>query len=102
MSKVVAIAGSLKAVLLVAAGALARGDMLFVILISAIFDLGLQFRHKVAHREVICAARDYQVSRKEAVDDSGKHRECLDMQEQHEARLSGLPKRTNGSNVADT
>ena len=85
MSKVVAIAASVKAVMLIAIGALARGDMLAVILISAIFDLGLQFRHKADHREVICSARDYQVSQKGAVvvGDSGK-------QEQREARLSSL------------
>jgi len=90
MSKVVAIAASLKAVMLIAIGALARGDMLTVILISAIFDLGLQFRHKADHREVISAARNYQVSQKEAVDDGGKHRERLSMQEQREVRLPSL------------
>ena len=51
MSKVVAIAASLKAVMLIATGALARGDMLPVILISAIFDLGLQIRRKAGHTE---------------------------------------------------
>ena len=73
MSKVVAIAASLKAVMLIATAALARGDMLPVILISALFDLGLQIRRKAGHTKVTCPARGYQVSQKGAVivDDSG-------------------------------
>jgi hypothetical protein len=51
MSKVVAIAASLKAVMVVAAGAVMRGDMLPVILISAMFEFGLQMRHNAYHRE---------------------------------------------------
>jgi hypothetical protein len=67
MSKVVAIAASLKAVMLIATGAFARGDMLPVILISAIFDLGLQIRRKAGHTETACTAGDYQLSQKGAV-----------------------------------
>ena len=66
MSKVVAIAASLKAVMLIATGAFARGDMLPVILISAIFDLGLQIRRKAGHTEAACTAGDYQLSQKGA------------------------------------
>ena len=51
MSKVVAIAASLKAVMVVAAGAVMRGDMLPVILISAMFEFGLQMRINADHRE---------------------------------------------------
>ena len=58
MSKVAAIAVSLKAAMLVAAGAFARGDMLPVILISTMFELGLQVRHKPDHREATCARRE--------------------------------------------
>jgi hypothetical protein len=65
MSKVVAIAASLKAVLLIATGALARGDMLPVILISAIFDLGLQIRSRVGHTE---AARNNETAQPEPED----------------------------------
>ena len=58
MSKVAAIAASLKAVLLIAAGAFARGDMLPVILISAMFELGLQIRHKADRREATYIGRE--------------------------------------------
>jgi hypothetical protein len=58
MSKVAAIAASLKAVLLIAAGAFARGDMLPVILISAMFELGLQIRHKPDRREATYIGRE--------------------------------------------
>ena len=51
MSKVATIAASLKAVLFVAAGALAQGYGLPVILISAIFDLGLQIRREAGYTE---------------------------------------------------
>jgi hypothetical protein len=59
MSKVVAIAASLKAVMVVAAGAVMRGDMLPVILISAMFEFGLQMRHNADHREASYIARDH-------------------------------------------
>ena len=50
MPKFFAIAASLlKTVVVVATGALGRGDMLSVILISAIFELALQIRLKAGH-----------------------------------------------------
>jgi hypothetical protein len=55
MSKVAAIAAST----LIVAGAFARGDMLPVILISAMFELGLQIRHRDDHREASYIARDH-------------------------------------------
>ena len=58
MSRVVAIAASLKAVMVVAAGAVMRGDMLPVILISAMFEFGLQMRINADHREATYIARD--------------------------------------------
>jgi hypothetical protein len=59
MSKVVAIAASLKAVMVVAAGAVMRGDMLPVILISAMFEFGLQMRHNAEHREASYIGRNH-------------------------------------------
>jgi hypothetical protein len=50
MSKLLAITGSLKATLMVAGFAFARGDMLPVILISALFNLAPQRHAKPAKR----------------------------------------------------
>jgi hypothetical protein len=52
MSKLLATAASLKAILVVASFALARGDMLPVILISALFDLAPQSDAKPVRQTV--------------------------------------------------
>jgi hypothetical protein len=62
MSRLLAIAATLKAVLIAASFALARGDMLCVILISAVFhlaQLGAKPSSEQAERDSIVASRSH-------------------------------------------
>ena len=62
MSKVLAIAATLKAVLIAASFAFARGDMFSVILISAVFNLthlGAEPSSERAQRDSMVASRSH-------------------------------------------
>jgi Na+-transporting NADH:ubiquinone oxidoreductase subunit NqrB len=62
MSKLLAIAATLKAVIIAASFAVARGDMLSVILISALFNLaqvGAKTPSERAQRDSIVASRSH-------------------------------------------
>ncbi|HYZ40421.1 MAG TPA: hypothetical protein VE687_07325 [Stellaceae bacterium] len=62
MSKFLAIAATLKAILIAASVALARGDMLSVILISALFNLahlGAKPSSERAQRDSMIASRSH-------------------------------------------
>jgi hypothetical protein len=62
MSKLLAIAATLKVVLIAASFAVARGDMLSVILISALFNLaqvGAKTSSERAQRDSIVASRSH-------------------------------------------